>query len=185
MSEFAAAERISNSQAVTTPHNDLTAARLTREEIVRAIQTLRDAEKTALMKIARAYARKTPYDHEDLIHEAFARVLGGQRGWPRDVPALLFLGGVVRSIAWDWKHDQQEDETDPQDPRAAERTAIAKLDAANILKQFDDDPVAKKIVFGMMEGLRGDELRELSGLSKTEYESKRTKIRRRIERLSL
>ena len=35
----------------------------------------------------------------------------------------------------------------------------------------------------MMEGARGQELQQLSGLSKTDYESKRTKIRRRIEKL--
>jgi hypothetical protein len=39
------------------------------------------------------------------------------------------------------------------------------------------------IVRGMMEGARGQELQELSGLDGTDYESKRTKIRRRIEKL--
>jgi hypothetical protein len=34
----------------------------------------------------------------------------------------------------------------------------------------------------MMEGARGAELQELSGLDKIDYESKRTKIRRRIEK---
>jgi hypothetical protein len=35
-----------------------------------------------------------------------------------------------------------------------------------------------------MEGARGQELQDLCGLGKTEYESKRTKIRRRIEKLA-
>ena len=35
-----------------------------------AIRALSIADKTALMKLARLYARKTPYDHEDLLQEA-------------------------------------------------------------------------------------------------------------------
>ena len=45
-----------------------------------------------------------------------------------------------------------------------------------------DDAAAKQIVLAMMEGTRGEELRELSGLALSEYESKRKKIRRRIEK---
>ena len=50
---------------------------------------------------------------------------------------------------------------------------------------FADDAVAQKLVVGMMEGARGLELWESSGLTKTDYESKRKKIRRRIERVWL
>jgi len=50
---------------------------------------------------------------------------------------------------------------------------------------FADDPAAQAIVRGMLDGARGQELQALSGLGKIDYESKRTKIRRRIEKLSL
>ena len=39
------------------------------------------------------------------------------------------------------------------------------------------------LVIALLDGARGEELRELSGLNKTEYESKRAKIRRRIEKV--
>jgi len=68
-------------------------------------------------------------------------------------------------------------------PAGEERRAIAGLDVAKIIALFDDDPAAQAIMRGMMEGARGAELQELSGLDKTDYESKRTKIRRRIEKL--
>ena len=55
--------------------------RLSLWQVERALASLSDGEKIALMKIARLYARKTPYDKEDLIQEAFARVLGGRRAW--------------------------------------------------------------------------------------------------------
>jgi hypothetical protein len=37
---------------------------------------------------------------------------------------------------------------------------------------------------GMADGTRGEDLERASGLSPTEYESKRKKIRRRIEKLN-
>ena len=68
---------------------------------------------------------------------------------------------------------------------AEERRANAAIDVAKVIALFDDDPVAQAIVRGMMDGARGQELQDLSGLDKTGYESKRTKIRRRVEKLSL
>ena len=63
-----------------------------------------------------------------------------------------------------------------------EACVIASLDVVKVLAQFDDDPTAQFIVRGMREGARGQELLELSGLVKIIiHESKRTKIRRRIE----
>ena len=60
--------------------------------------------------------------------------------------------------------------------------ANAVLDAAKIVELFDDDPVARNMVTSMMGGARGEELQAISGLGKVAYESKRTKIRRRIEK---
>jgi hypothetical protein len=57
------------------------------------------------------------------------------------------------------------------------------IEVKRIMSLIDDDPIAQKIVVGMMEGARGEELQQASGLSPTEYESKRRKIRRRIEKL--
>ena len=159
------------------------AAILSPAEAGAAIRALTAADKIALMKIARLYARKTPYDHEDLLQEAMCRVLAGARAWPRDLAALPFLWGVVRSIAWEWRKELPDKPPDGADPEAEERRAIAGLDVAKIIALFDDDPAAQIIVRGMMEGARGQELQELSGLDKTDYESKRTKIRRRIEKL--
>ncbi len=112
-------------------------------------------------------------------------MLAGTRAWPRHVAALPFLWGVVRSIAWEWKKEFVEPDADATDVAGEERRAIASLDVVKVLALFDDDPAAQIIVRGMMEGARGQELQQLSGLDKTDYESKRTKIRRRLEKLSL
>jgi hypothetical protein len=160
------------------------ATSLSLAEAEAAIRALTDDDKASLMTIAMMYAGKTPYEHEDLVQEAVCRVLDGKRVWPRGLEPVKFLWGVVRSISSEWKKKRKPPKIIPEwvDPTGEERRAIAGLDAVKILALFDDDPVAKKIVQGMMEGMRGQELQDLSGLDKTDYESKRTKIRRRIEK---
>jgi hypothetical protein len=163
--------------AVTSPRITV----LSQPELVTSIAQLTASEKVAIMKMARLYARGTPYDHEDLIHEAFTRILEGRRTWPRHVSAVAFLGGVLRSIAWEWRCDRRAD-TSEAGVASEDHSGDAALDAEKILAIFEDDPAAKRIVIGMMEGARGEELQAASGLGRREYESKRTKIRRRIEK---
>jgi DNA-directed RNA polymerase specialized sigma24 family protein len=154
-------------------------------EIASALKALNDADKTALMKIARIYAARTSYGAEDMLQEAMCRVLSGTRIWPLHVPLIAFLAGVMRSVAWEWRQETAGEAVDAVDSKSGEAQAIATIDIGRIIALFDDDAIAQKIVIGMLQGARGQELQELCGLGKTEYESKRTKIRRRIEKLML
>jgi hypothetical protein len=156
---------------------------LSRTEVAEAIRSLTDAEKTKLMKYARIQAAKTPYDGEDLFQEALTRCLEqGRRPWPRDVPVLGFLAGVTKSIASEWKDDPSPDPTGEPSSGDEELKAIARIDTDKVIKLFDDDLIAQSIVISMIFGARGEELRRSSGLSEIEYESKRKKIRRRLEK---
>ena len=163
---------------------DASAASYSQAEIAQAIESLAVEHKTALMKVARIYARRTVYGHEDLIQEAFMRVLDGRREWPRGLHVVPFLCGVMRSIAWDWRVENH-DGVEVEPTGSEEGHAIARLDAQKVIELFKDDPIAQKILIGMVDGARGEDLRELSGLTRTEYESKRTKIRRRLEKVPL
>jgi hypothetical protein len=154
------------------------------EEALKGLGSLSAADKAALMKIARIYARvrQTRYDHEDLFHEA------ATRRWSTSVAFVAFMAGVMRGIAWDWRGGGPNEELDENEEATGgptEGDAVAKIDAQKLLRLFDDDPTAQKLIIGMMEGARGEELCESSGLSKNDYESERKKIRRRIERLWL
>ena len=51
----------------------------------------------------------------------------------------------------------------------------------DILCLFDDDQIARNMFLGMVAGLRGEELREQTGLEQKEFDSKLRKIRRRIK----
>jgi DNA-directed RNA polymerase specialized sigma24 family protein len=164
-----------------------------RDEIRLIIQSLTDAsktaektaQKTALNRIARIYAKKTNLGHDDLLQEAYMRVLDGRRAWPRSVEVVPFLAGVMKSVAWDWRVQSHGEEVDPDTVGVEDHSAAAKLELQKLLAIFDDDPIAQKIIIAMMEGSRGGELKEISGLTQTEYETKRTKIRRRLEKLDI
>ena len=168
---------------LSTFDSEASTAALSKAELIAIIQALGAADKAALKKIARLYARRTPFDHDDLLQEAICRVLSGKRVWARGVPVRSFLVGVMRSIAWEWKSEPHEAVVDAPDPGCGESPIMASIDSAKIVAMFADDLVAQKIVLGMMEGARGEELQRSSGLDKIEFESKRKKIRRRIEKL--
>lgn len=172
-----------------------------RDEIADAICTLTRADWARLRKIANYYARPQ-IGPKDLLQEAFARALDG-RTCPAHVDVVKFLAEAMRSIA-DGEGEKVEHRlplvsivaktgealpealNHPDRSPTAEGRLIGEEEAGllrrNILAIFDDDPVAQIIVEGMMEEMNAEELRELSGLDKTAYDSKRKLIRRRIDK---
>jgi hypothetical protein len=50
-----------------------------------------------------------------------------------------------------------------------------------VIDLFAEDPVAQVMVEGMMEDMEGEELREVTGLTKIGFASKRRLIRRRVD----
>ena len=90
---------VPTSSTATIANSKVPSETLSQAEIYSLIQSLTAGHKAALIKVARVYAKKTSYGHEDLIQEAFMRVLDGRRGWPKNVAAVPFLCGVMRSIA--------------------------------------------------------------------------------------
>jgi hypothetical protein len=49
---------------------------------------------------------------------------------------------------------------------------------------FDDDPVARELVEGILARFDTEQLKELTGLQGTAYNTKRTLVRRRLLKLS-
>jgi hypothetical protein len=132
-------------------------ATLTAREIRKAIQKLTDGEKTAIMKIARLYALRTPYGHEDLFHEALCRLLEGTRAWPRGAPPVLILAGIMRSVAWGWRRRLSGDNPDDSVSSAEQEWVILLQD---LISAFDDKPLLQHILVEMLKGTKGPELRD-------------------------
>jgi hypothetical protein len=187
---------------LSPPAIEATPPPLSEAEIRSEISSLTAGERTKLIKIASYYGkgRITFEEPDELVQEAIYRVLAGMRKWPRDLEKLRFLAGVIKSIAGDRKRDLRQalkrtvllnEEREVGEARRGlmdyegkeARGIRAKLDVKRIMTHFDDDPIAQKMLMGMADGTRGEDLEQASGLSRTEYERKRKKIRRRIEKL--
>ena len=176
------------------------AATRSRDEVAGAIRALTPADLVRLHKVAQRYAS----DHiepKDLLQEAVARALDS-RNCPADVDVVKFMAESMRSIAHGEgekiEHrpklvsvskagDHQSHALNYPDPtlNAEEGLMREQSEAAirgAVLALFDDDQQARDIVEGTMVDLSADELRELTGLDKTAYASKRKLMRRRIDK---
>jgi len=172
-----------------------------RDEIASAIRALTPADLVRLRKVAQHYAAGRRIEVNDLLQEAFVRAIDS-RACPTHVSVVKFLAEAMRSIAHGEAEkvenrlilvsvaqtgQHQMDALDyPDAAQNAEAGLVSEQDAAAIrralLALFDDDPVARDIVEGSMEEMTAEELRELTGLDKTAYDSKRKLIRRRIDK---
>lgn len=177
-----------------------------RAEIADAIRSLTPAQWLRLKKVANLYSYfGRLIEADELLQEAFRRALDGDRKCPVDVDVVRFLAEAMRSIAHtEYKGAKRGPRHIPvlapgePDPRAmdlkdptpnAEEQLAAEEDANDddrkqrIIDLFASDTEAQVIVEGMMEGVRGEDLRALTDLDPTAYQSKRRLIRRRIEKL--
>lgn len=180
--------------------SDQVVAVRSRKEIESAIRAFTDADWARLRKAARYYALPRRSDPDVLLQEAFLRALD-TRNCPAHVDVVRFLDQAMHSIAHGElekaksrpvlvsvasSDDRQAAFLNYPDPSPSIEDAL--LDRQNaaalrrdILALFDDDPQARDIVEGIMEGLSAAELREMCDLGETAYASKRRLIRRRID----
>lgn len=175
-----------------------------RDEIEAAVRGFSASDWVRLRKIAKFYANVGAIEADDLIQEAMMRALS-TRTCPSHVDVVRFLAETMRSIAHGEREkmrpvaqfvpvsrtgdsvDQGTELVDEGD--AAEAVLILKQDAAHcvatygaIRTLFEDDPIAKDVLEGLLEDLTPAEIQELTGLDATGYDSKRRLIRRRIEK---
>jgi len=174
---------------------------MTAAEVAEALRSLTARQKAIVMKIARKCEGKTgaAYSAGDLIQETYTRALEGRRKWTHGLPAEIFLGGVIKSIADEWTSKGQvrrrtggtqrpiraerpiEDNEDFGDGGAGARGVDARIDLPRIFRLFDDDQIAQKIIKAMMDGLQGKDIENACGIYGKAYDAKRKKIRRRLQ----
>jgi DNA-directed RNA polymerase specialized sigma24 family protein len=174
-------------------------------ETALALDLISEIDLMRLKTIARLYARGLPPDvaWDDLLQEAITRVLIGSRRQPEGVTIVAFLAGIMRSLkAQHWRRalkgsgrndalrmDQAGDESrevELRDPAPGpERSLSARQELTSIERLFADDPVALKIIAGLSEGLAAEQIRVATGISKTDYDSARRRMRRTLLREGL
>ena len=97
-----------------------------------AFEALSEANWRRALKLARRFCKAgDAWSPEDLLQEAVARLLGGERGWPTSLDTLGVLLSAMRSIASSWVKAKHRSRID-------DRIKVALLDAAPA-DEADDD----------------------------------------------
>lgn len=171
-------------------------------ETALAVKLVSEMDLLRLKTIARLHARGLPPDvsWEDLLQEALTRVLTGARRIPEGVAPVAFIAGVMRSLRSEhWRRFGAGRSEPAGDYRACRTRADALRDAAPdpersliamdelkaIERLFAEDPLVLKIIDALGEGLSGEQIRTALGLSKTDYDSARKRMRRCLLREGL
>ena len=165
-----------------------------------ALKLVSEMDFLRLKAIARLHARGLPPDvgWDDLLQEAFTRIIVGSRLQPKGLTMLAFLAGIMRSLKSEhWRRalkgpdspqslriDQASDgsqtiELRDQTP-GLERSLSAVQELTAIERLFTDDPLALQIIAGIRDGLSPQQIRATKGISKTDYDSARRRMRRRF-----
>ncbi len=168
-----------------------------------ALKLVSENDLLRLKTIARLHARGLPPDvaWDDLLQEAFTRMITGQRVRPDGLGAVAFLADIMRSLRADHlrrayragrqalRLDQSADEArevELSDPKSSpEQWLIAQQQLTAIEKLFVDDPVALQIIAGLGNGLSAEQIRSAEGISKVDYDSARKRMRRSLIREGL
>jgi DNA-directed RNA polymerase specialized sigma24 family protein len=138
--------------------------------------TSNNEQSLRIFKIARRYAG-SDLDAEELVQEAFVRILDGERIWPRGLDATPFVIKVIQSIASEIRSKRKRREPYmittgeiPEDtlqcpaPTAAELLELIQQDAAmraRMLEYFRDDPEIRTLAEALLEGWDKTELLSL------------------------
>ena len=178
---------------------------LTPAQTALALELVDQMDLLRLKSIARLYVRGLPPEiaWDDLLQEALTRVISGSRRRPEGVTTVAFVAGILRSLRAEyWRRvtresgghgklriDHENDESfalDLPDPAAGPERALSARQELDAIKQlFAADLVALKIIDGLGEGLSADQIRRSTGLSKTDYDSARRRMRRILLREGL
>ena len=179
----------------------------TQDDVRAALDALGEADYVRLEKFARYRVRglgrrASGRTHEDLLHEVMADSLDPEkRRWNKDVSLVRHLIGAMRSISSHWKEQFDADEPRLEselvrtteegellspldlvgsDAPGAERTVEARQRLEQIEKILAGDRIVSDILDGMRAEMSPNDIREVLGLTQTEYETAMKRLRRHV-----
>jgi hypothetical protein len=146
--------------------------------------------------------RSNGRDHNDLLQEAVARTVSGERRWNGDsVSFATHLLGAMRSISNHWATQGAEEEPVlfselahaaaaghasnpvecvPSEAAGPEALVAVKQEIEALERLFADDGPAARVFDCVRRGLSGSAVLEATGYSRTQYETVMKRIRRRL-----
>lgn len=167
--------------------------------LVRLIQD--SGEMARAKKLAKVLAHGlSAMDAEDLLQKAFTLLIAGRRSWPRELPTLILLKGVMRSVASSARKKPEyllaedigalsdEDSgvdlaplaegTSPEmDPA---RIAAAESELAAVQDAVKGDEDLELLVEALAEGLTGTGIASELGWDGKKYDAARKRLSRRL-----
>jgi DNA-directed RNA polymerase specialized sigma24 family protein len=172
----------------------------TDDKLRRALDNLGAADWIRLERLARFFTRsrlgsdmaESALEAADLLQEALARTLAGQRRWNIEVPLVQHVAGVMGSVAG---HLAAHRKAFPTAPVPVDDAGLASAEPdplfilaardqeTQLFARFEDDPKATSVLRLRMEGYTAVEIRQRLHLSTTDYETIARRIRRRLATL--
>lgn len=172
-------------------------------EIVAAIDALSTADTLRLSKVAAFRARSLAAlglgtSADDLVQEALARTLHGNRRWRKAVKFVTHLTQTIRSIASHGREelkggavvpatsDDAEGALDGVSVLSAtvdpERAAAALEQLDQIAARFESDAEVTLVMTRLAQGMTGPEIQTDLDMTQTQYETIMTRLRRGVDR---
>ena len=152
-------------------------------------------------------------DAFELINESVSRAIAGTRPWPKAVPFMAFMIMTIKGIASDSRESNQQTKTDHLEviagedanaetaldilgystPSITEQVIEFELSEEHLAKaqsysdavdeHFARDDEVNWIIMGIKDDQSAKNIRELSGMSNTQYDTARKRFRRGLEKI--
>ncbi len=175
----------------------------TTREITEVIQNLSPADRARLLSTAGYYSAKARLMPEELLQMALVKAFQGKRLCPSNVAPVTFFRGVMKSLANnEYKKRKRRIEagfveitndnvnlvdnfTDPSPPPdealilSSEETQFYD----SIEEAFINDEKGHMVLLGIFDGLKGRELCDAAGVSKSELVTIHKRIKRKSAKL--
>lgn len=130
---------------------------------------------------------------ENIFDEAINKVLAGDRRMPKGEDLMFCLKNAMRSIANNYRKKEERmlmllrnddgRHLTPEEVLVCEENEKQRKSLYDDLwDKFSDDENVMEIFLGWENGLKGRDLREFYGMTKTEYDSALKKINRRLKK---
>jgi len=178
--------------------------RYTAEEVRAALAALSDDDIRRLKLVARHFAPRSGMSEDDLLQEAFVRVLGS-RTCKADVGILRFVAGTIKSIASEGPRarkkareghgfevtyvpeygvadvpDPVSNEVSPAD--AAFASLILSKEVQRVAEMLQGDDELQLLAEGLIERYRGKALEDLLGTDTKGLAAARARLLRKLKK---
>lgn len=181
----------------------------TGDQIEEQIECLTDADWMRLRKMAKANLWGTRLDDPyELINETFERLIAGGRTWNVGMEFIPWMRSAMKSVAdgirnrnsvkWETPIAELAGDSDPDTTPeffgsedktpldlalTEEARALAEAELAKIEAHFKGNQNVELVLMGIEDGMKPDEVREIGGITMTQYETARKQLRRGLDKL--